>query len=159
MTGIVWDGETLAADKQAVYGSVKDSVKKLFVVDTPKYGLVMLGMSGNLRGTEEIIEHLKKGLMPTGISYSGLEPNSTYGILIDSNKYCYDVYGDGFVGNRQNSVCAANGSAWEFLWACVACGKSAVEAMEIAIDNRTDVGLGVDKLNWTEVFEMGDIPF
>lgn len=155
MTAICWDGETLAADNMAVSGSTKFRTQKLFVIEHHKKGRCMFAMSGNVKATTHMVKVLEGSMFQeVGKGVLNLEAESVYGILVDSERKVYDVYGDGVIGPASHELdkFAANGSAWEFLLGAMCAGACAAKAVTLANEYRTDSGFGVSQLNWKEVF-------
>ena len=155
MTAICWDGETLAADNMAVTCNTKFRTNKLSVIEHHKLGRCMLAMSGNVKATQHMVKVLEGSMFQeVGKGVLNLEAESVYGILVDSERKVYDVYGDGVIGPASHELdkFVANGSAWEFLLGAMCAGACAAKAVTLANEYRTDSGFGVSQLNWKEVF-------
>lgn len=169
MTGIAWDGKTLAADNMSVTGNTKFRSLKAHVIDHYKLGRCLFALSGNEKASSRVKYLLEQGSeIKPGVAVYDLDPTCLYGMLIDSNKRVYDVYGDATIGPASHTLqkFATSGSAWEFLLGAMCAGACAERAIGLAEEHRTDVGFGCTALNWDEVFAdyederpNNDIPF
>lgn len=168
MTAIAWDSVCLVADHLATTSSNKAHFQKAVIVEHHKLGRVMFALSGNIKASQQVIRVLEgKDYQEPGKGVFDLEPNASYGLMIDCEKNVYDVYGDATFSPASHvlDTFSANGSAWEFLLGAMAAGANAEQAVALAELHRTDVGFGSTVLNWEEVFRDypkrpdGDIPW
>lgn len=154
MTAIAWDGKTLAADTMFDQDGNTGYTPKLYTVEHPIIGKMIVGFCGTTRGMSLMISQLEKDIIKQVDDY---DVKMIYGIAIDSAKNVYNIYGDGYcvIEHAKNSICVT-GSAWEFLLGAMRAGASAERAIDLAITYRSDVGGSVDSLHWVEVFKGYD---
>src|SRR5574343_1724657 len=115
MTGIVWDGVSLSADKQLTTGNVIETTTKVKVIRLHTGELAMVGLSGSNKAIALTFERLKQANVPSEKGFGDHDPNSVYGILVMEDKAVYDIYGDGYYCNPRKDVVVTMGSAWEVL--------------------------------------------
>ncbi|OWT55260.1 hypothetical protein [Candidimonas nitroreducens] len=139
MTVIAWDGETLAADKRAVdgAGAIATTTKiwrcknaLLAVTGSWDVGVEMREWWASGAGPEKFPEVARKNDASLIVFSSvGIEEYcaAPYPMLIEDSKY-------------------AAGTGRKYALAAMACGKSAMEAVEIACRFQSDCGNGVDVL-------------
>lgn len=145
MTTIAWDGRTLAADKQATSGGLIHTTTKIFEHRTGLYGITGHASHG-LAVYRWIIETNSDPK-----SYPPNPSNDEYGYLLHIDKkgkiWCYE--GFPIPANMEDPFFAI-GSGREYATAAMYCGKTAIEAVEIASKFNTGTGQGVDSFTLEE---------
>jgi hypothetical protein len=151
MTALAWDGKVLAADTQYDQGGHRGHSSKLSVINHPIIGKMMVALCGSVRGSSLMIDQLESNTVAKVNDY---DVTCVYGIGVDSGKNVYNIYGDGYcvIEDRRNRF-MASGSCYEFLYGAMFAGLSAGEAIELAIEHRTDAGNICETLVWSEVFK------
>jgi hypothetical protein len=145
MTVIAWDGETLAADRRLSFGH---NVQPCCKLRRGRNG-TLIGMVGDAGQSEYYAawfdslradpELFNKDLMGEG----GL-------LVIYPNKEIWYYDGTSPVGYRLTSEHAAAGSGMSAALVAMACGKTAIEAVELAARFNNTCGDGVDYLRFDE---------
>lgn len=125
MTTICWDGETLAADSQAIC-NFKSDIRKIHRLPD---GRLFAG-AGAVQEVLAVLEYLRGGEKPTGLE-------NFEAMLIQAGSAAY--LGDRLM-HKPITAPYAIGSGSQFAIAAMACGKTAAEAVRIAI--RFDNGSG-----------------
>lgn len=142
MSVIVWDGKYLAADKRAVLsGTLIRTTTKIFDL-----GEVLAAYAGDACEGEEMLAWFKGGADPAGFPASQRDKDTWGGLLT--------VRPDGSIWKYERTPYAvkfppqqfAIGSGRDFALAAMYCGRSAVEAVEVACVFDCGCGNGVDVL-------------
>lgn len=139
MTVIVWDGKTLAADKQFTNAGLRRTGTKLFRL---RDGAV--GIEGSTVDALALVDWLRGDRKPADFpeSCKGDDAPAVLGVINGKIQYWngspYPVtYDEPFT---------ASGSGRDYAIAAMHCGKTAAEAVEIASIYDNACGLGVDTL-------------
>lgn len=146
MSVIVWDGKTLAADRQATSTGKAISVTKIFKSTRNNPG-TLLGITGDLVKGLEMVEWFENGALP-GQLPEGQRDDKGYAPMVE-------VRGDGSLWVYENSHCPfqvedkvyAAGSGRDYALAALHLGRSAVEAVEVACHFDVNCGQGVNVLH------------
>ena len=123
MTTIAWDGKTLAADTLCAGSFRMQNVVKIFKVKKD-----LVGFSGDMQEGYSFLEWYKAGCKPdekptiTG-SFSGIVVRGSRCYWVESNLIPAEVHDGRY----------ALGTGSDFAMAAMYCGKTAKEAVEIAI--------------------------
>lgn len=137
MSTIVWDGATLAADKQATECGFRQTVTKIRRLNDG--GLA--GICGTLDAGILAIAYIEGGETP-----SWLDKDDWPTILLirpDKTIWRYEKYLTPFQVEDSFMAC---GSGRDYALAALACGKDAVEAVAIAARFDTSTGMGIDSM-------------
>lgn len=143
MTTVAWDGQMMAADRQLTLGGTALPLKKIFRYDN---GLV--GCCGSVQESMLFLEWYRNGRDPER------KPKLDEG-------FSAMVVSDGLCKRFENLLMPylidmpfwAAGSGADYALGAMAAGKSAKEAVEIAIRFDTGSGLGIDVLHIGEESE------
>lgn len=139
MTCIAWDGKTLAADKAATNVGYMRRVTKIFRVPE---GLV--GFAGDGDYALEFLEWFNNGRVVADYPKS-LADGAVGAIFIDQDKRCW-----GYTKVPYPQLCEdafdALGSGRDYALAAMYLGKTAKEAVEVAIALDNGCGKGIDVL-------------
>jgi hypothetical protein len=139
MTTIAWDGETLAADRQATNMASMYRTRKIFTLLDGS----LVGIMGSADVCLLAIEWLNgNGEKPV----FSREDDHPYMIVIrpDRTIWRYERY---LIPIAVLEPFFAGGSGRDYALAAMACGKSAVEAVELAAIYDEGTGLGIDTLS------------
>lgn len=141
MTVIAWDGKTLAADKMCLHGNTRSAVTKIFRV-----GKELVGISGCFPDGMELLEWFRDGAKAS--DFPSINRNHDRGaallvIGVDGRPRKYEV---GPIPFYFDGPHAAGGCGDEAALVAMACGRTAREAVELAIRFNSGCGLGVDAL-------------
>lgn len=138
MTVIAWDGKILAADKLALNNGLKRTTTKI-----RKIGDLLVGASGDTSATMEAFNWVEKGRIPS--EYPKIQQSKEEFccliVILDNKILMYEMspypvlYED-----KQFAI----GSGRDLAIAAMHCGRSAIEAVEIASIYEASCGNGVD---------------
>jgi hypothetical protein len=123
MTVIAWDGTTLAVDSQMTTVNRRTFTDKLF-----KHKDEVLAITGNLDVCAALVAWYKGGNVESFPPMN--EDNKSY--LVVARKGEVEYYGETPYPVKINDRFFALGSGADFAISAMHCGKSAVEAVEIA---------------------------
>lgn len=143
MTVLVWDGKTLAADKQVTTNGKRLKVTKIFKVNGN-----LVGFTGDYANVCEMLKWIEEGMLedtfpfaPGDNSSSGLSTlvitpkkdilvyqDSPFPMLFSENEYYCDGCGEGIA------------------YGALLSGKTAKEAVEIVCQIDIGCGMGIDTL-------------
>lgn len=145
MSVIVWDGKTLAADRQATSSNLRRTTRKIWRHDD----ILIAGV-----GTSMHIEALRNWVM------GGLDPESFPDICkADDVRACLTVinragrivrFENGPFPVSYEDEIYADGSGRDFAYGAMAMGADARKAVEVASTYDVDCGHGVDTLSFDE---------
>lgn len=140
MTVWAWDGKTLAADKQATNHGTVARVTKLdkHVTDKGTYLLTGCGEFGVLAA---MMAWFKAG--QNVADFPKIDDKATLAVVTPRGGLL--IYESPFPMGLEEKF-YAGGAGRDFALAAMACGKTATEAVEIAIKYEESCGLGVDTL-------------
>ncbi|BAN16842.1 peptidase HslV family [Edwardsiella phage PEi21] len=149
MTGIAWDGKTLAADKAEFRGNQMSKTTKISVhlVDGRHIAFAGTGYTEDIlrvkiwidRGMTGEIEGLSEGTK-----------NCPQGMVLEESGEIFELYPCGALEQVESDV-YASGSAFEFLTAAMLSGKTAHDAVALAIQHRSDCGYGINTITPDEL--------
>lgn len=141
MTVIAWDGKTLAADKLSTNGSTKGTTTKIFT-----HGNELLGVTGDLSIGLEVRDWYVAGAVPKDYPTGNREPGRGSSLIVVKPDRSVWKYESSPVPFRVEDARCAFGSGDESAKVAMHCGKTAVEAVQIASLFNTGCGGGVDSL-------------
>lgn len=155
MTVIVWDGETLAADKRVISGSLTRKTTKIFRV-----GETLAGYFGEADAGEEVLAWFAAGHAPDKFPQSQRSKDDWAGLLIvwpDKTLWIYERTPHPIVLSPQQ---IAVGSGRDFAMAAMHCGRTAAAAVAVACEFDCSCGDGVDQLQHviSSKVEVGEVP-
>ena len=141
MTIICWDGEKLAADKRALYGSMIRTTTKIFRVHDS-----LVGYSGDASFGEQMLAWIRSGENPADFPVYQREKDDWAELLVIRHgglihKYDRTPYPVAF-----EDKFIAIGSGREYAMAAMYCGRSAYEAVLLTCTLDSSCGNGVDVL-------------
>jgi len=143
MTVIVWDGKTLAADKQTTMFGQKVKGTKI-----SKWNGHLIGGAGSSVLNEAMEKWYKEGAVieffPESITIDGDEDAYMIVIKPDGTILYYEdsPYALDFTENGKLAI----GCGAPYAYGAMAMGADAVKAVEITIENNADCGMGIDTL-------------
>lgn len=142
MTVIAWDGLKLAADRMAVCGGTKRSVRKLYVRD----GLVF-AWSGELGRLQELMDWHVKGCDPATYPNKGDKEWSRL-CVFNPKARTIEVFEDSHIPLPFDwCVPWAWGSGMDYALGAMHAGKCASDAVRAACYYSDSCGLGIDSIN------------
>lgn len=142
MTTIAWDGKTLAADKLAAYGNLKNTVTKIFRIGSGE----LVGCAGDFTFCLSLIEWVKQGRVPVDFPSHGRDKDDWQPLLVIEVDGTPSLYERTPYPIRNEQRCVAYGSGRDFARAAMHIGKTAREAVEVACELDVGSGNGVDSL-------------
>lgn len=140
MTVICWDGETLAADRQANMSGFPYEATKIFRVPSG-----MVGFSGNGSHAMALLDWFKGDMFPANYPKESYEDGA--GSMLITNEGELWVY-DSKTAYPEiiKTKFFARGCGRDYALAAMYLGKSAIEAVEVASALDVNCGMGVDFL-------------
>ncbi len=154
MTVICWDGVTLAADRQMVFGTQKRNTTKIFRLredcNYPNpYNGALIGFAGDAQWTTEVLNWFETfnadpNLYPVGQKD---EDKGCYILLITKEKKILWFHNSAYPTIVENEYHAL-GSGSDFALASMYWGKTARQAVEAACDLDSGCGMGIDELTF-----------
>ena len=141
MTCIAWDGKTLAADKRAIYGGTITTLTKI-----RRIGDLMVGGSGESSFIGAMVEWVKNGRVPADFPKSQADKDDWQPVLVIEADGTPSLYERTQYPIRHEQRCIAIGSGREYAMAAMHLGKTAREAVEVAIELDCGCGNGIDTL-------------
>lgn len=143
MTIIAWDGKTLAADRRACCGSMICEVTKIHRV-----GPLLVGGSGDLPFVLAMVEWIRRGRRPEDYPKHQSDKDDWQPVLVIECDGTPSIYERTPYPVRHLQRHTAIGSGREFARAAMHLGKTAVEAVEVAIALDHGCGNGIDVLTF-----------
>jgi ATP-dependent protease HslVU (ClpYQ) peptidase subunit len=146
VTVIAWDGKTLAADRQATRQGTVHAVRKLHRVRH-----YICGICGSADVGFALLEWLEHKGSPVDDrrEWPAQQATDEWAVLVvvDTRTRKMVWYGRQPYAHETTSPFIAWGSGRDIATGAMACGKSAVEAVEIACQFDADCGMGVDSMS------------
>lgn len=141
MSCIAWDGYTLAADKRASLGTLIRTTTKIY-----RSGDALIGYAGGADFSEQMRAWFDRGAKPDDFPESQRDKEDWAGLLVIRKgqpiaryeRTPYPVYFD----DKQFAI----GCGRDFALAAMYLGKTAREAVEVAIALDSGCGNGIDTL-------------
>lgn len=146
MTIIVWDGKTLAADKQVSDGDVKVKVTKI-----RKIRGALCGAAGDWDYAQALFNWFKDGAIPDNYPDSQKDKDDSVEMLVITSdkrilKYEQSPYPMDFTEAGKHAC----GSGAEVAYGAMVMGADAIRAVEVASEMLTTCGMGVDTLTFED---------
>jgi ATP-dependent protease HslVU (ClpYQ) peptidase subunit len=148
MSVVVWDGTTLAADKQGTYGDTKITVTKIRKVKLNGH-VCLIGAVGCINTCNELMNWFQTGADPKTFPGEFMKDNETSAsmVVIDDKRriFSYDTGPTPFLVEDRYY---ATGSGKDIANAALAMKKTAKDA--VALTNRLSIscGMGIDTLTF-----------
>lgn len=146
MTVIAWDGRTLAADKRASLGTLIRTTTKIF-----RFGGALLSYCGETGMGEELVAWFKAGAVPKDYPERQSADDASTLLVIDASGI--RTYERSPFPARIEDRTFAIGSGRDFALAAMHLGKTAAEAVAVAIALDSGCGNGIDTLQLTTTTE------
>ena len=146
MSVIVWDGQTLAADKQMTNGGLMLIGSKIF-----KIGDDLVGFTGDYDYGLGMKHWFETGADPHSFPSNQNDKDSWVGILVvkpDGRVLKYDRCPHPYDLSQNRFVCL--GSGRDFAYGALEMGADAVRAVEVACKYEASCGYGIETLTFKE---------
>lgn len=146
MTIIAWDGETLAADKQATDDGVRRTVTKIRRVEKGKLKGYLMGGSGCCSQANMMMDWFEAGANPD--HFPKYQDHDNYAAVLtvitpDKTILRYEFQPVPIVFEDDQY---ATGSGRDIAYGAMAMGADAVSAVAIVSEHMVDCGMGIDAL-------------
>jgi ATP-dependent protease HslVU (ClpYQ) peptidase subunit len=142
MTVIVWDGKTLAADKQATNSGLKMTVTKIKRINED-----LFGVTGDFDLAQSTLKWFADGADPEKFPKHQETDDKWVGLVrITPDKRILKYERSPFPMDYTQMGKMAWGSGRDYALAAMAMGADAVKAVEVACQFESTCGLGVDFL-------------
>lgn len=135
MTTLAYDGKTLAADRQLTLGGTPMPLRKIF-----RHNDELIGLSGSVQESLLFLEWYRNGGVSAG-DKPKLSDDFSALVITDGKIMRYEAL---LMPWQIDLPFWAAGSGADYALGAMAAGKSAVEAVEIAIRFDTSSGMGID---------------
>lgn len=148
MTVIAWDGKTLAADKQATEGVIRQVTTKIKLITKGRMRGHLMAGAGATSQCNMLMGWFELGAEPEAFpKYQDSEDLSAQLLVISPNR---DIYRFDFnpVPCVFHDERYALGTGREVALGAMAMGADAVKAVEIASELCTGCGMGVDAITF-----------
>jgi len=144
MTIIVWDGEGLATDRQAIDGSHKRETDKAWYISRGDTIYIVSGV-GLLKNIINLREWYKEGANPKEYPLNGISNGQTISqqLLVVHPKDGLLVYEDTTMPECRGFEQCAFGEGKEYAYGALSMGATAVEAVSIANQYSLHCGKGI----------------
>lgn len=145
MTIIAWDGKTLAADKRACHGTLIRTTTKIFKVNG-----CLVGYAGDAAFGEELLAWFKDGEQIDKFPIGQRDKDDWAGMLVirpDGAIQKYERTPHPLTFTDEDGFYVL-GSGRDFAIAAMACGKNAIEAVELTCRFDNGCGNGIDWLRF-----------
>ena len=148
MTVIAWDGKQLAADRRISFGNLSGGRVKIFRLLDHNLKHILVGACGSSSDSQDFLHWISAGQKiedwPTHLK----EKDNTFSaMVIDKDKQIY-LYEASPHPTVIEQPFWAIGSGRDFAITAMHCGKSAYEAVEIAVIYDVYCGNGIDCLEF-----------
>ena len=144
MTTLVWDGTTLAADKQANVAGMRRQVTKIHKFDNN-----LVGFSGDYDFAMDMLEWLKSGGEPKTFPETQKKEDTYVNTLwIPSPDKIFVFERSPYPIDFSENMFICMGSGRDFAYGAMDMGADAIRAVEIANKYDTGSGLGIDFLRF-----------
>lgn len=142
MTIIVWDGKTLAADKQMTNGGLKHKATKIFKIDGH-----LVGVTGDFDYAQAMLEWFRNGAKPESFPDHQKEDSKFVGMLvITPNKQILKYERSPYPIDFTECGVTCIGSGRDYAYGALYMGATAYRAVEAACQYDTHCGMGIDVL-------------
>lgn len=143
MSVIVWDGKTLAADRQATSGNLARTTTKIF-----RHGDLLFGGAGTHTALEALREWVMGGCDKTKFPTMPVDGNNIPHLWVINRNGHIAKFEDSPYPITYADKVFAEGSGRDFAYGAMAMGADAVRAVEIANQYDVHCGGGVDVLTF-----------
>jgi hypothetical protein len=150
MTVIVWDGEILAADKQATDDGVRRTVTKIRRVEKGRLKGFLMAGSGACSQANTMMAWFESGANPSRFPKYQEDPNlSAVLTIITPDKLILRYeYTPNPIVFEDAQYCT--GSGRDIAYGALYMGANAIEAVEVVCEYMSDCGMGIDAIYLNE---------
>ena len=145
MSIIVWDGKTLAADRQWTSVNLIRTTTKIW-----RHGDILMGGAGVLTDVEALRNWVMAGLDPTKFPTLKCDNGNVPQFWVINRSGAVAKFEDAPYPLTLHDPFFAEGSGRDFAYGALAMGADAVRAVEIACQYDTTCGGGVDVLTFDD---------
>lgn len=141
MSVVVWDGKTLAADKQATVGTLIRRVTKI-----ARAGECLVGFSGDFQWFGSLVEWVAKGRVPADFPASQSSKDDVQPLLVIEPSGQILIYERSHHPVKIEGTQIAIGCGRDFAYGALHLGHDAMTAVSVAIACDAFCGQGIDTL-------------
>jgi 20S proteasome alpha/beta subunit len=142
---IVWDGKSLAADRQWTAGNLIRTTTKIW-----KHGDVLMGGSGTLTHVEALRNWVLGGMLPAKFPDLKCDQNYVPHFWLINRNGAVAKFEDTPYPMTLRDPFFAEGSGRDFAYGALEMGADAARAVEIACKYDTSCGGGIDVLTFDD---------
>lgn len=147
MTIIVWDGKTLAGDRQSTYGNAKRYATKIF---RARDGAALVGFAGSAAVGMEMLHWFEEGMDPSKFPELQKVKDEHVNMLVVWKDGTIQEFGRTAYAEQIDGPFVALGCGHDFALAAMHCGRNAVEAVELTCQLDVHCGGGADFLTFED---------
>lgn len=152
MSVVVWDGKTLAADRQVSDGSMVRTTTKIRAIKTGKFKGHLIGAVGATATANLMMDWYEAGANPSHFPYEYAKSSEMGASLIvitqDKEIWRFDHLPVPIIMEDDEY---ATGSGRDFAYGAMSMGADAVQACEVACTHSTECGVAIDAIEWRKI--------
>lgn len=152
MSVVVWDGKTLAADRQVSDGAMVRTTTKIRAIKTGKFKGYLIGAVGATATANLLMDWFEAGANPSHFPYEYAKSPELGASLIaitqDKEIWRFDHLPVPIIMEDEEY---ATGSGREFAYGAMSMGADAVQACEVACTHSTECGVAIDSIEWRKI--------
>ena len=152
MSVVVWDGKTLAADRQVTDGSMVRTTTKIRAIKTGKFKGYLMGAVGATATANLAMDWFEAGANPSHFPYEYMKSSEMGASLVvitqDKEIWRFDHLPVPIIMEDEEY---ATGSGRDFAYGALSMGADAAKACEIACGHSVECGVAIDIIEWRKV--------
>lgn len=152
MSVVVWDGKTLAADRQVSDGSMVRTTTKIRAIKTGKFKGYLIGAVGATATANLLMDWFEAGANPSHFPYEYAKSPELGASLIaitqDKEIWRFDHLPVPIIMEDEEY---STGSGRDFAYGAMSMGADAVQACEVACTHSTECGVAIDSIEWRKI--------
>lgn len=152
MSVIVWDGKTLAADRQVTDGGMIRQTTKIRSITKGKFKGFLMGAAGATATANLMMDWFEAGADPRFFPYEYMKSDQLGATLVvitqDKDIFRYDHLPVPIIMEDEHY---ATGSGRDFAYGALSMGADAQRAVEVACEHSTECGVAIDIIEWRKV--------
>lgn len=152
MSVVVWDGKTLAADRQVSDGSMVRTTTKIRQITTGKFKGYLIGAVGATATANLMMDWFEAGAKPEFFPYEyakSAEMGASLIVITQKKEiWRFDHLPVPIIMEDDEY---ATGSGRDFAYGAMSMGADAAKACEVACTHSTECGVAIDVIEWRKV--------
>jgi ATP-dependent protease HslVU (ClpYQ) peptidase subunit len=152
MSVVVWDGKTLAADRQVSDGSMVRTTTKIRAIKTGRFKGYLMGAVGATATANLMMDWFETGAKPEFFPYEyakSAEMGASLIVITQKKEiWRFDHLPVPIIMEDDEY---ATGSGRDFAYGAMSMGADATKACEVACTHSTECGVAIDVIQWRKV--------